>query len=80
VTGSAGDLSLKMFSILATGIALWLTYGILQVDFVIIVTNAVNLCLLGRHPLFQDPRAPIRMPKPTRRGSRGGFGAQLIMQ
>jgi MtN3 and saliva related transmembrane protein len=47
VTGSAGDLSLKMFSILATGIALWLTYGILQGDFVIIVANAVSLCLLG---------------------------------
>ena len=37
VTGSAGDLSLKMFSILATGIALWVTYGVLQGDFVIIV-------------------------------------------
>src|SRR4029077_9055582 len=29
-TGSAGDLSLKMFSILAVGIALWVVYGSLQ--------------------------------------------------
>ena len=46
-TGSAGDLSLKMFSILATGIALWIVYGVLQKDIVIIVANAVSLCLLA---------------------------------
>lgn len=46
-TGSAGDLSLKMFSILATGIALWVVYGVLQKDIVIIVANAVSLCLLA---------------------------------
>ena len=47
VTGSAGDLSLKMFSILAMGLALWVTYGLLQKDFVIIVANTVSLCLLA---------------------------------
>jgi MtN3 and saliva related transmembrane protein len=46
-TGSAGDLSLKMFSILATGIALWVIYGILQGDIVIIVANTISLCLLA---------------------------------
>ncbi len=45
-TGSAGDLSLKMFSILAGGIALWVIYGILQGDAVIIVANSVSFQLL----------------------------------
>jgi MtN3 and saliva related transmembrane protein len=45
-TGSAGDLSLKMFLILATGIALWIVYGSLLGDVVIIVANSVSLCLL----------------------------------
>jgi len=46
-TGSAGDLSLKMFSILATGIALWIVYGVLQKDVVIVIANSVSLCLLS---------------------------------
>jgi MtN3 and saliva related transmembrane protein len=45
-TGSAGDLSLKMFLILSVGVATWIIYGFLQRDFVIIVANAVSLCLL----------------------------------
>jgi MtN3 and saliva related transmembrane protein len=45
-TGSADDLSLKMFSILAAGIALWIAYGALQGDIVIILANSVSLCLL----------------------------------
>ena len=46
-TGSAGDLSLKMFSILAAGIALWVIYGILKTDYVIILANSISLCLLA---------------------------------
>jgi MtN3 and saliva related transmembrane protein len=46
-TGSAGDLSLKMFSILAAGIALWVLYGVLQRDIVIIMANRVSLVLLA---------------------------------
>ena len=45
-TGTAEDLSLKMLSILASGIALWVVYGILQGDWVIIVANSVSLALL----------------------------------
>jgi MtN3 and saliva related transmembrane protein len=45
-TGSAGDLSLKMFLTLAVGVATWIVYGFLQRDFVIILANAVSLCLL----------------------------------
>jgi MtN3 and saliva related transmembrane protein len=46
-TGSAGDLSLKMFSILAVGIALWVVYGLMQQDFVIILANSVSLLFLA---------------------------------
>ena len=45
-TGSAGDLSSKMFSILAVGIALWVAYGVLKHDFVIIFADGIGLCLL----------------------------------
>jgi MtN3 and saliva related transmembrane protein len=46
-TGSAGDLSLKMFSILAVGIVLWVAYGVLKSDYVIILANSISLCFLG---------------------------------
>ncbi len=46
-TGSAGDLSLRGFSILAAGVALWIGYGFLRDDAVIVVANVVSLALLG---------------------------------
>src|SRR3978361_2357264 len=46
-TGSAGDLSLKMFAALAAGVALWVVYGVLKADAVIILANAVSLTLLS---------------------------------
>ena len=46
-TQSAGDLSLKMFSILAAGVALWALYGFMQKDMVIIAANVVSLCCLS---------------------------------
>jgi hypothetical protein len=36
-----------MFLILATGIALWIAYGSLIGDLVIIVANSISLCLLS---------------------------------
>jgi MtN3 and saliva related transmembrane protein len=45
-TGSAGDLSLKMFLVLSIGIAAWVVYGVLQKDIVIIIANSVSFCLL----------------------------------
>lgn len=45
-TGSADDLSLKMFSILAAGIALWIVYGIMQGDAVIVLANSVSFLFL----------------------------------
>ena len=45
-TGSAGDLSFKMFFTLGIGVALWVVYGFLQADVVIIVANIVSFVLL----------------------------------
>jgi MtN3 and saliva related transmembrane protein len=52
-TGSADDLSLKMFTVLAVGIALWVVYGVLQKDVVIIVANSVSLLLLANILYFK---------------------------
>jgi MtN3 and saliva related transmembrane protein len=46
-TGSAGDLSLYMFLVLAAGLSLWVVYGILQQDWVIVIANAVSVTLLA---------------------------------
>ena len=45
-TGSAEDLSLTMFITLSAGVGLWVVYGVLKNDFVIIIANAVSLALL----------------------------------
>ena len=45
-TGEAGDLSLHMFAILAGGIALWVVYGLMKADPIIIIANSVSLCCL----------------------------------
>jgi MtN3 and saliva related transmembrane protein len=45
-TGETHDISLRMFLILTTGIALWVIYGVLQADVVIILANSVSLAFL----------------------------------
>ena len=45
-TRKVDDLSLPMFAILATGVALWIVYGVLQQDIVVIVANVVSLVFL----------------------------------
>ena len=45
-TGSADDLSLWMFSILAAGVTLWVVYGVLRDDWVIILANSISLVFL----------------------------------
>lgn len=42
---SAKDLSLGMYSIMCTGVTLWLLYGILITDLPIIIANAATLLL-----------------------------------
>jgi len=45
-TRSTHDISLPMFVILATGIALWLVYGLIIQDLPLIVANVVTLVLV----------------------------------
>jgi MtN3 and saliva related transmembrane protein len=46
-TGRADDLSLRMFLLLSAGIALWVVYGAMREDAVIIVANSISLCFLA---------------------------------
>ena len=46
-TKSAGDLSLLMILLLISGVALWIVYGLLRPDIVIVVSNSITLLLLS---------------------------------
>lgn len=46
-TQQTGDLSIGMFLTLFIGIALWVVYGALRSDAVVLVANAVSLCCLA---------------------------------
>jgi MtN3 and saliva related transmembrane protein len=45
-TGRAEDLSLRAFVILALGVTLWLVYGLMKSDWIIMAANGVSLVLL----------------------------------
>lgn len=45
--GATNDLSLKTFSILFVGLLLWVAYGALEADLVIIIANAVGALLVA---------------------------------
>lgn len=44
--GSTEDLSLKTLGALATGLGLWIAYGLLQADIVIVGANAAGAALV----------------------------------
>ena len=44
-TRSTGDISLKMFLVLVTGLALWLIYGFWKGEIPLILANGVTLML-----------------------------------
>jgi MtN3 and saliva related transmembrane protein len=46
-TGRADDLSLRMFLLLSAGIALWVVYGAMREDAVIVIANSISLCFLA---------------------------------
>ncbi len=46
-TRETRDLSLRMLLILAAGLALWIVYGLLRGDAVIIAANGLSLTLLS---------------------------------
>ena len=45
--GATGDISLKMLIVLCLGLLLWVIYGLLKSDWVVMVANAVGLALVG---------------------------------
>ena len=46
-TGQTDDISLNMLLVLASGLALWIVYGALKEDVVIILANGISLTLIG---------------------------------
>jgi MtN3 and saliva related transmembrane protein len=46
-TRSTDDLSLLMLLVLSTGVTLWVAYGAIKTDWVIIAANGTALCCLG---------------------------------
>jgi MtN3 and saliva related transmembrane protein len=53
VTGETEDISLRMFLILALGIALWVIYGVMQRDGIIVLANSVSLTFLAAILFFK---------------------------
>ena len=45
--GSTKDLSLHMLAVLTTGLLLWIAYGLLKSDWVIVAANGVGAILSG---------------------------------
>jgi MtN3 and saliva related transmembrane protein len=74
-TGHTGDLSVKMLSILAIGLATWVIYGFLRNDYVVIASNVVSLGLLSGILYFKMKelkRGPAsHQPVPSRTIRRG---------
>ena len=52
-TRSTGDISLKMFLVLVTGLALWLTYGIWKGEIPLIAANSTTLVLASTILFFK---------------------------
>lgn len=46
-TGQADDLSLKMIVALATGLSLWVAYGIMRTDVAIIIANVTSVAFIS---------------------------------
>jgi MtN3 and saliva related transmembrane protein len=51
--GSTKDLSLHMLAVLTTGLLLWIGYGVLKSDWVIVAANSVGAALSGAVLIFK---------------------------
>jgi MtN3 and saliva related transmembrane protein len=51
--GSTSDLSLKTLSILTSGLLLWLAYGALKQDWVIVTANGIGAALAASVLIFK---------------------------
>jgi MtN3 and saliva related transmembrane protein len=62
--GSTADLSLKMLIALTTGLLLWIGYGVLKSDWVIVAANSVGASLSASVLIFKirDMRSGKRRP------------------
>ncbi|MBC7585071.1 hypothetical protein FNL55_25535 [Tardiphaga sp. vice352] len=45
--GSTGDLSVRMLAVLTTGLALWVCYGVINGDWILVLANIVGGTLSG---------------------------------
>lgn len=45
-TGETDDLSFKMLTLLASGLALWVVYGVANGDLVIVAANAISVAMV----------------------------------
>jgi MtN3 and saliva related transmembrane protein len=52
-TRSTGDISLKMFLVLVTGLALWLTFSVLKGEWPIMLASGITLMLASTILLFK---------------------------
>jgi MtN3 and saliva related transmembrane protein len=46
-SGETDDLSMRMLLVLATGLSLWVVYGFLRADIVVLIANSVSLILIA---------------------------------
>ena len=46
-TGQTGDISLNMLLVLVSSLVLWVAYGLLKEDIVVILANGISLTLIG---------------------------------
>ena len=77
-THSTGDLSLKMILLLGTGLGLWVLYGFMKGDLVIILANLVSLALVATLLFFKLKEARAGSDagrQPTSRGKAARPGA-----
>jgi len=51
--GSTGDLSLKMLLALGAGLGLWVVYGLIRGDKVIIIANSIGVALVVTLVVFK---------------------------
>jgi len=45
--GSTTDLSLTMLAVLTCGLSLWIVYGVIRADWVIVAANGIGATLAG---------------------------------
>jgi MtN3 and saliva related transmembrane protein len=51
--GSTSDLSLKMLVVLTTGLVLWIGYGLLSSDWIVVAANTVGAALSATVLMFK---------------------------